>query len=69
MPFKVTGYNSAYKEKGEYPDIPNEIKDIPNVLNKKELKRIENDIDGYYFFFVIDSDGNEVSTNLLIPIC
>ena len=69
MPFKVTGYNSAYKEEGEYPNIPKEIKDIPNVLEKKELKYIENDIDGYYFFFVINSDGNEVSTNLLIPIC
>ena len=69
MPFKVTGINMAYKEEGGYPNVPNEIKDIPNVLEKKELKYIENDIDGYYFFFVIDSDGNEVSTNLLIPIC
>ena len=69
MPFRVTGINIAYKEEGEYPDIPNEIKDMANVLNQKELKSIENDIDGYYFFFVIDSDGNEVSTNLLIPIC
>ena len=69
MPFKVTGVNCAYKEEGHYPDVPKEIKETPNVLNEKELEDIEDNYDGLYFFFVINSDGEEVSTNLLIPIC
>lgn len=69
MPFKVTGYNSAYKELGHYPDIPDDIKNLPKIIDKKLIKKISKcEDDGYYFLFVADSEGNEIMTHLLNPI-
>jgi hypothetical protein len=58
LPFEVTGYNSAYKEEGHYPEIPEEIKlfkeiDIPDI-----------DEDGVYFVCVMDTEGNEIFTGM-----
>jgi hypothetical protein len=69
LPFKVTGYNCAYKEKGYYPDVPNNIKNLPNIINKKLIIKIsELEDNGYYFIFIVDSDGDEIMTQLLNPI-
>jgi hypothetical protein len=71
MPFNVTGWNSAYKEEGHYPDIPENIKTLPlpNIIDKKLTKIIRNcKDDGFYFLFIVDSDGNECRTHLLNPI-
>ena len=34
-----------YKEEGHYPDVPEEIKETPNVLNEKELEDREDNWD------------------------
>jgi hypothetical protein len=69
LPFKVTEYNCAYKETGYYPDVSDDIKKLPNIINKKLIKKIsECEDDGYYFLFIIDSDGDEIMTHLLNPI-
>ena len=73
MPFKVTGYtkDGFYKETGEYPaDIPEKIKEMPDVLEKKILNKIPDGFDntGDCFFFVIDSNGNDIYAEVLSPI-
>lgn len=66
LPFEISGYDCAYNVEGEYPKISDEIKKMPNVINKKTCKIIkENDGGGYYFVIVIDSNGNNLLTNLL----
>ena len=67
MPFQVTGYTSSYKEEGYYPEVPETIKEIPDI---EELNPIigDDDDDGYYFIVVIDSDGKEIFTKPLRPI-
>ena len=62
MPFEVTGYNSAYKEEGFYPEILEDIKlmseiGIPDICE-----------DGVYFICVLDNEGNEIFTKLLTPL-
>jgi hypothetical protein len=69
MPFKVSGYNSAYKEEGCYPDVSNDIFNMHDIIDKDLIKKIsECEDDGYYFLFVVDCDGDEIRTNLLNPI-
>ena len=68
LPFKVTGQNCAYKEEGYYPDVPNHIKNLPNIIDKKLIKKISECEDEYYFIFIVDSDGDEIMTHLLNPI-
>uniref|UniRef100_A0A6C0E1E2 Uncharacterized protein n=1 Tax=viral metagenome TaxID=1070528 RepID=A0A6C0E1E2_9ZZZZ len=63
MPFKVTGYNSSYKEEGFYPKISEDIKLMSEI-------DIGTDIygDGIYFLCVLDNEGNEIFTKLLSPL-
>jgi hypothetical protein len=69
MPFEVSGYNCAYKEEGHYPDISDEIKILPNIISKKLVKKITHCEDnGYYFLFIVDSNGIDFDTYLLYPV-
>lgn len=69
MPFEVSGYDSAYVQEGNYPDVSNDIKNMHDIIDKDLIKRItECEDKGYYFLFVVDSDGNEIITKLLNPI-
>jgi hypothetical protein len=69
LPFQVTGYNGAYKEKGHYPDVPDNIKSMPNIIDQELVKKISERQDySDYFLFVVDKYGNEVRTHLLNPI-
>jgi hypothetical protein len=69
MPFEVSGCDSAYVEEGNYPDISNDIKNMHDIIDKDLIKKItECEDKGYYFLFVVDSDGNEIITKLLNPI-
>jgi hypothetical protein len=69
MPFEVSGYDNAYVEEGNYPDIFNDIKNMHDIIDKDLIKQItECEDKGYYFLFVVDSDGNEIITKLLNPI-
>ncbi len=67
MPFKVTDHNSAGKEEGEYPDISEKIKNLPNIA-EDIVEKIKEDFQGYYFFCVIDNEGTDIFTELLQPI-
>ena len=51
LPFVVTGYNSAFKEDGYYPDVPQDIKDMDTI----ELN-IPAYTDNIYFLVLIDKD-------------
>ena len=69
MPFEVSGWDGAYVEEGNYPDVSNDIKNMPDIIDKDIIKKItECEDKGYYFLFVVDSDGNEIITKLLNPI-
>jgi hypothetical protein len=69
MPFEVSGYDNAYVEEGNYPDISNDIKNMHDIIDKDLIKQItEGEDKGYYFLFVVDSNGNEIITKLLNPI-
>ena len=59
LPFEVTGYNSAYKEEGNYPEISEEIK----LFKEIEIPDLEEE--GIYFICVLDTEGNEIFTTLL----
>lgn len=65
MPFEVSGYNSAYKEEGTYPEIPKDIKIMEEIEICKDIKENK---DHVYFLCVLDCDGNELFTKLLTPI-
>ena len=65
LPFKISGYTGNWRQEGEYPKISKEIKELPNILKKEELKEMERSV-GWYFFNVIDSDGENISTNVLM---
>ena len=69
IPFKVTGHNCAYKEEGHYPNIPAEIKKMTDGLTEQELEDINNNYEDRFFVFTIDSDGTNISADLLVPIC
>ena len=69
LPFYVTGYTGAYHEKGYYPHVPDNIKNMPNIIDQELVKKISERKDyGDYFLFAVDKYGNEVRTNLLNPI-
>ena len=69
LPFEVTGYNCAYKEEGYYPDVSEDIKNMPDIIDEDLTEKIgECYDDGYYFIFIVDCDGNEIKTELLNPI-
>jgi hypothetical protein len=69
LPFVVTGMTSGYKEEGYYPDIPEYIQAMPDVIDKELVNKIsELEDDGYYFVFVVDSNGYAIQTELLNPI-
>lgn len=59
LPFEVTGYNSAYKEEGYYPEISEEIK-LFKEINIPDLEE-----EGVYFICVLDTEGNEIFTKML----
>lgn len=63
MPFVVTGMTCAYKDEGYFPDVPDDIKMLPEI---EELNHLEND--GYYFIIILDQDGNQICVEPLIPI-
>ena len=63
MPFYVTGFTSSYKQTGYYPEIPKEIKEIPDI----EEASFEPKLDNYYFVIIIDNNGNIAHTQPIIP--
>jgi hypothetical protein len=61
LPFEITGWTSAYKEEGYYPEVSEEIKLLPEI-NLDKLERY----DMYdYFVIALDNLGNEYFTKLL----
>lgn len=64
LPFEITDFNSAYKEEGYYPEIPDEIKNMSDIDIIEKIKE-ENTGDGVYFVFAIDRNGNELFTEML----
>ena len=65
LPFEVTGWNSSYKEEGEYPEVPDEIKKMPNVKIIEKMKEENKTGDYVYFVFAIDNEGDEVFSEML----
>jgi hypothetical protein len=37
MPFKLTGCNYAFKEKGYYPGVSNYIKNLPKIVKMMDI--------------------------------
>ena len=64
LPFKINGYNSAYKEEGYYPEISEDIKKMSDINAINKIKE-QNSGDNVYFAFAIDKDGNELFTEML----
>ncbi len=61
LPFEVTGWTTGYKEDGYYPEVPEDIKSIPNI----NLDKLQYDEMFDYFVIAIDDNGNEYFTELL----
>lgn len=53
LPFVVTGHNSAYKEQGHYPEVSEEIKNMPTVELPYEVITYS---DNYYYMVMIDTE-------------
>lgn len=69
LPFNTTGHTCSGKERGDYPKITKEIKDMTCCVDKKIISNIKkNDDEGCYFVFVINSDGEQIFTKLLLPL-
>jgi hypothetical protein len=69
MPFKVTGLTCAYKEEGYCPDVPDDIKQLPNIIDQSAADTIKKLVNNeYYFLFIVDSDGYDFGTHLLNPL-
>lgn len=67
MPFQFTGYNSAYKETGYYPEITEEIRNMPPIATRF-ISGISENIrnEGFiYFVSIVNDDGELVFTKLL----
>ena len=64
LPLVIVGYNSAYKEIGEWPEVSKDIKDTDDIINETLIKKLSTNSD-FYFFFVINSNGDEIFTKLL----
>ena len=64
MPFVVTGLTSSYKEEGHYPEVTEEMNNMKDIEGIKEVENMNGD----FFVCVIDSDGNELLTELLRPV-
>lgn len=63
LPFVVTGWTSSYKDEGHYPDVPDDIRQMPDIpLPDTILDMGSSEV---YFAVVLDCDGNEVFTKLL----
>ena len=60
MPFKVTGMSCAYKDEGYYPDIPQEILDMPDIDDVKSLS--------HNYLIAIDSGGDDVYSLIITPL-
>jgi hypothetical protein len=65
MPFVVSGYTSSYKEEGEYPEVPEEIKNMKDIQMIEDLKEEMESGDNVYFVIAIDEDGEEIFTEML----
>lgn len=65
LPFEVTGHNCAYKEEGYYPEVPYDIKKMPDIKIIEEMKEENDSGDHVYFVFAIDNEGNEVFSEML----
>lgn len=69
LPFKITGLTGAYKEKGYYPEIPEEIKkmdsiqEIQCISDKEELHSFKD-----YFVVSLDSNGHMYSSKVIKPL-
>lgn len=68
LPFVVKNITFAYKEEGEYPVVPHHINEMPDVLPESLKKDIDEDYDGFYFIFVLDSHGTPMLTKMLTPL-
>lgn len=66
MPFVVTGSTSSYVDKGYYPEVLDNIKNMKEIVPNDILDTIKNS-DNYYFIIAIDDEGNEVISELLRP--
>ena len=67
LPYKITECTISGKELGYYPEVSDNIKILPNIENEF-IDEIKNNKEGYYFYFVIDENGNEIYTGLLNPV-
>jgi hypothetical protein len=61
LPFEVTGWTTGYKEEGYYPEVPEEIKALPEI----NLDKLEKDDMFDYFVIALGDNGNEYFTKLL----
>jgi hypothetical protein len=69
MPFKVTGLTSSYKEEGDYPEVPQKIKDFPQILPDSVVKEIiECNSSVYYFAFLVDNENDILFKFLIVPV-
>lgn len=68
MPFEITGYNSVYKDEGDYPEVSEEIR-LMEDIGKDITDKIKENIDEYvYFLCILNNKGEEVFTKELSPI-
>lgn len=54
-----TGYNISYKEDGFYPEVTDDIKNIPDIDIINKIND-ENTFYNMYFAFAIDRNGDEI---------
>jgi hypothetical protein len=65
MPFQATGHNEAYKELGHYPEIPENIKLMPDIIPESLVYDIKNTDDSIFYVLIIDSEGPIMDAQLL----
>lgn len=67
LPFEVTGKTSGYVDEGDYPEIPEHIKKMPNIV---EINKIDPDSNSYcrYFIVVLNCKGKCKKLAPLLPI-
>jgi hypothetical protein len=61
LPFHVTGYTSSYKEKGYYPDVPDNIKSLPDIDFPDDFE------DCYLFGVIFDDYGLVIEKEMIHP--
>jgi len=65
LPFLTTGYSTAYKEEGYYPEVSEKILKLPNIDIIEEMKQKLEEGDFVYFVFAINKNGDALFTEML----